>query len=71
MDSGLVIPKSANAELSEGLVMNIDEQIEKYAPVGNIVVFPTGSGVGQYIGNDPHLWLQIGDVWGTFAMNEE
>lgn len=71
MDSGIVIPKTANSQLSEGLVIKIDEAIKEFTPVGNIVVFPTGAGVGQFIGNDPHLWLTVNDIWGTFAIDEE
>lgn len=67
----LVIPATANSALSEGLVMMVDPVIEKLVPVGNIVVFPTGAGVGQYIGNDPCLWLEVNNVWATFKMDEE
>lgn len=67
----LVIPSTANSNLSEGLVKLVDPELEKFIPVGNIVVFPTGSGVGQYIGNDPMLWLEFRDVWAVFAIDEE
>lgn len=67
----IVIPKSANSALSEGLVVKADPDIEKYIKVGNIVVFPTGAGVGQYIGNDPCLWLTGNEVWATFSIDEE
>lgn len=67
----LVIPATANSALSEGLVMKVDPVIEKLVKVGNIVVFPTGAGVGQYIGNDPCLWLEVNSVWGTFEMDKE
>jgi len=71
MESGLVIPKTANSQLTEGLVVKIDESIKDFTPVGNIVVFPTGSGVGQFIDNAPHLWLSVNDIWGVFAIDEE
>lgn len=67
----LIIPSTVNANLTEGLVMKADPEIEKYIKVGNIVIFPTGSGVGQYIGNDPHLWLEARDVWGNFSIDQE
>lgn len=69
--NGLIIPKSANAELSEGLVMLVDPEIEKYVQVGQIAVFKTGAGVGQYIGNEPHLWLNINEIWASFSIDEE
>lgn len=67
----VVIPATANSNLSEGLVVKSDPDISKYIKEGNIVVFPTGTGVGQYIGNDPHLWLEGRDVWATFSMDQE
>ena len=69
--NGVIIPKSANAELSEGLVVLVDPDIEAYVKTGNIVIYKTGAGVGQYIGNDPHLWLHVNDVWGTFPIDQE
>lgn len=67
----IIIPLTANSDLTEGLVVKADPDIEKYIKVGNIVVFPTGSGVGQYIGNDAHLWLNANEVWGTFEIDKE
>ena len=67
----IVIPKSANADLTEGLVVMVDNDIEKYIKKGDIVVFPTGSGVGQFIDNKPHLWLSPNDVWGGFSIDQE
>lgn len=67
----LIIPATVNATLSEGLVVMVDPQISEFVKVGNILIFPTGSGVGQYIGNDPHLWLEIRDIWGGFEMDKE
>lgn len=67
----IVIPATANSNLSEGLVVKADPEIAKFIKEGNIVVFPTGSGVGQFIGNDAHLWLEGRDVWGTFSMDQE
>lgn len=67
----IIVPKTANSELSEGLVLKVDPVIEKLVKIGNIVVFPTGAGVGQYIGNDPCLWLEVNSVWGTFEMDQE
>lgn len=67
----IVIPASANANLQEGLVIKADPDISKYIKEGNIVVYPSGAGVGQFIGNDPCLWLEGRDVWATFSMDNE
>lgn len=67
----IVIPATANSNLTEGLVVMADPEIEKLIKKGNIVVYPTGSGVGQYIGNDAFLWLEYRDVWATFEIDKE
>lgn len=69
--NGVIIPKTSNCELSEGLVLKADPAIQEYVNIGNIVVYKTGSGVGQFIGNDPCLWLNINEVWATFPIDEE
>lgn len=71
ISEGVIIPKTANAALMEGLVVLADPDIEKYIKVGNIVIFPAGEGVGQFINNKPHLWLDANRVWGTFEMDNE
>lgn len=68
---GIIIPSTTNCDLTEGLVILVDKQLEEHIKKGDIVVFPTGSGVGQYIGNDPHLWLNISDVWAGFSIDNE
>lgn len=67
----IVIPQTANSNLSEGLVKMVDPDAEKFISVGGIVVYPTGSGVGQYIGKDAMLWLELRDIWGFFNIDEE
>lgn len=67
----IIIPKTANASLQEGLVVKADPDISKYIKEGNIVIYPAGAGVGQYIGNDAHLWLEGRDVWATFSIDSE
>lgn len=67
----IVIPATANSNLSEGLVVKIDPEIAKYIKEGNIVIYPTGVGVGQYIGNDAFLWLTANEVWATFSIDNE
>lgn len=67
----IVIPSTANSELSEGLVVMVDKEITKYIDKGHIVVYPTGAGVGQFVDNEPHLWLQAQDVWAGFEIDKE
>ncbi len=63
--SGIIIPETANANLSEGIVVMIDEALKDVISVGDTAIFPTGSGVGQYLNGEPHLWLKVdNEVWG-------
>jgi co-chaperonin GroES (HSP10) len=57
----IFIPGSANAELSEGKVVLVDNAIS--IKVGEVVLYPTGSGVGQVFNNKPCVWLSINDIW--------
>lgn len=69
--NGVIIPQTANSALSEGLVVMVDEQINKYVKRGEIVVYPTGSGTAQLIDGVPHLWLNINDLWAGFEIDKE
>lgn len=71
VSEGIIIPKTANANLMEGLVIQADPDIAMYIKKGNIVIFPAGEGVGQFIDNKAHLWLNANAVWGTFSMDDE
>lgn len=66
----VVVPGSANAELSEALVVKIADELKGIADVGGIVIYPSGAGVGQLIEGEPHLWLKIDDIWGYFKPGE-
>jgi len=68
---GIWIPGVANANLLEGLVKMIDPAFKEIIPEGNIVIFPMGCGVGQFIGTAPYLWLSLSDIWATFSMDKE
>jgi co-chaperonin GroES (HSP10) len=63
---GVVIPKTANARLSRGLVVKIDADIAEYVSEGDTVVFPSEAGQGQLIDGDPHLWLELREIWAGF-----
>ena|ERR1700761_2332251 len=67
----ILIPQTANANLTEALVIKVDQQIEKYVKPGDIIVYPTGSGTGQLISGVPHVWLQINEIWGAFEIDKE
>jgi co-chaperonin GroES (HSP10) len=71
VSNDVIIPKTANSNLSEGLVVKVDEQINKWVKVGEIVVFPTGNGIAQLIDGVPHLWLEVNQLWAGFSMDEE
>lgn len=69
LDSGIIIPGTANAELSEAEVVAVSAELSKVYKVGDIVLFPSKAGVGFAVGNVPHLWLNCdpmgaAEVWG-------
>lgn len=77
---GIIIPRTANADLMEGLVVMVDGAVKyvnssdgqiKCIEVGHIVIYPADAGVGQFVNNEPHLWLEAYHIWGGFAINEE
>lgn len=71
ISEGVIIPKTANAELTEALVVMIDKKIEEYTKIGDIVIFDTGKGTAQFIDQKPHLWININDIKGGFSMDNE
>lgn len=68
MESGIIIPESANADLREGKVVAVSRQIENLYPIGSIILYPGKKGVGEIINNLPHLWLdstpEKEEIWG-------
>lgn len=69
--NGIIIPKTANADLEEGLVVMFDPALGKCLKKGDIVVYPRGSGQGQLINGTPHIWIGINEIWGGFSIDEE
>jgi len=59
--NGIIIAASANADLSEGLVVACDSATN--VKVGETVLYPSGSGVGQVFNNKSCLWIHVNDVW--------
>ncbi len=68
-DSGIILPGTANAELSKAEVVAVSNELSKVYKVGDIILFPSKSGVGFLIGKEAHLWLNAepngaAEVWG-------
>ena len=66
----VIVPGTANAELRLGKVEAVSPQLKDVYNVGDVVLFPKGCGVGQYVDGKPHLWLRAmpmttdTEVWG-------
>lgn len=60
---GIKIPASANNDLTEGEVIAISEDVSNLFNVGDILLFPSGSGIGQWYNGKIYLWLQANEVW--------
>lgn len=63
---GIIIPETANANLTEGVVVEVADELanKNLAKVGDTVIYSSGSGVGCFYKGKPHVWLTINDVWG-------
>lgn len=62
--SGVIIPETANANIEAATVVKVDKDITAYVNVGDTVLFAKGSGQGQLINGEPHLWLSVNELWG-------
>jgi co-chaperonin GroES (HSP10) len=69
----LYIPETANASLSEGVVVEVGDAVSGLYKKGDKIIFPSGAGVGMMYEGKPHLWLDGGDsktlsqVWGIIG----
>lgn len=63
MVGAIVIPKTANAELSTATIVKFDPALKEIVKEGHIAVYPTGSGMGSMIGGESHIFLNIGEIW--------
>lgn len=74
LDSGLILPETANADLSHGLVVSVSNQISHLFKAGDTVLYPSRKGVAQYIDNKPHLWLDAEpnkeEIWGVLLADK-
>jgi co-chaperonin GroES (HSP10) len=60
----VIIPSTANTDLEAATVVKVDKDITAYVNVGDTVLFAKGSGLGQLINGEPHLWLTVNELWG-------
>jgi co-chaperonin GroES (HSP10) len=62
--STIIIPETANANLSSGVVVAAAKEFEHLIKVGDEVIFSTGTGVGTFYQGKPHLFLTVSEIWG-------
>lgn len=66
--SGIVVAASVNAELLEGEVVEVSEDVSSLYKIGDIVLYAARKGVGQIFDSKPYLWLNtnpvLEEVWG-------
>lgn len=61
--NGIVIAASVNADLTEAEVKMRSENIKDAVSVGEKVLFPSTMGLGQIVGGEVYLWLEIHQIW--------
>lgn len=60
----VLIPATANADIESATVIKVDKDITAYVNVGDTVLFAKGAGQSQLINGEPHLWLNVNELWG-------
>lgn len=63
----IVIPGSANADISYGKVVAIGNEITNKGNIGDVVIYATKAGIGHLINGEPHLWISLQNVWGWYT----
>lgn len=66
----IVIPGTANADISYGKVAAISNEISHKGAPGDIVIYATQAGVSHLINGKDHLWITIQNVWGWYTEDE-
>lgn len=63
---GIVIPGTANADLMEGEVLEVSDEISNKCKIGDVVLYPSKCGVGTVFNGKPSLWLRYteDEIWG-------
>lgn len=59
----MIIPKTANATLSEAEIVKFDPALKPLMKEGDIAVYPTGTGMGYLVEGVPHIFLNIHELW--------
>lgn len=66
--SGIIVSSAANAELLEGEVVAVSQQIANLYSVGDVVLYNARKGVGQIFNGKAYLWLDSEthreEIWG-------
>ena len=65
---GIIIPESvAVADLREAIVVEVSNELQDMYIPGQVVLYPSKSGLGQEYNGSLHLWLRqdIGEIWGV------
>jgi co-chaperonin GroES (HSP10) len=65
---GIIIPESvAVADLREAVVVEVSKELSHKYTEGDIVLYPSKSGLGQGYNGTLHLWLRedIQEIWGV------
>lgn len=68
MIGSIIEAQTANAQLEEGTVLLISADQEPVFKVGEVVLYPTGAGVGEMRSGVWCRWLSTIEVW---AINDE
>lgn len=61
----LHIPATANADLEVGEVLAVSPDLSSLKQ-GDIVTYPSKTGVGQLINGNPCLWITQQNIWGVW-----
>ena len=65
LENGLIVPESANADLSIGKVVEVPDSMSGLYKENDVILFPSKSGVGQMYNGKPHLWINAEtEIWG-------
>jgi co-chaperonin GroES (HSP10) len=62
----IIVPKTANADVSYGYVMAIGNEISHKHKDESVVIYATQAGVGQMIDGRECIWISLQNVWGWF-----
>lgn len=66
----IIVPKTANADVSYGYVLAIGNEIAHKHKNESIIIFASAAGVGQMIDGRECIWITLQNVWGWFSKEE-